>query len=106
LLPLRMWAGSAMGVQMVLADTYPQAPKVLAMAMPSDCPGHTTANSAQSDEGGTANTCNLCQLCHPVALDLATSPALASALTGERPRLPAPQFSSADSTLGFKPPIL
>ncbi len=109
LLPLRMWAGDAMAVQMAAAQ--PSSALSSQAPHPPDCPGRLAADAAAATGGQVSGaepacaSCTLCQVCSTVALELlAPLPALQPPSQG-LPAWSAAAFASAPAALRFKPPI-
>ena len=113
LLPLRGWAGDAMATQMATHMAITAVSSEIAAdrtheMSATDCAGHSASKQADSSVSKSANgeTCQSCQACHTVALSSST--AIDSVLF-QAPSLPlvtAAQFTSADTALGQKPPIV
>jgi hypothetical protein len=112
LLPLRVWAGDAMAVQMAAAQWSPAAMEA-GMAHLPDCPGRMAAadaaGTAPDAQGNGAEpacaSCTLCQVCSTVALELLAPPASLLPPWQGVGAWPEPGFSSAPAALRFKPPI-
>lgn len=110
LLPLRGWVGDVMATHMASEAVTIEAGAVRTheMSAPTDCAGHSASKQADSSvpTNASSETCQACQACHTVALSCNT--AIDSALL-EAPSPPlviAAQFTSADTALGQKPPIV
>lgn len=128
LLPLRGWLGDAMALERMGQAWQPSLPAAThAMhqrltgsdaqahdgqraALHADCPGHTSAANAPSDDAqhGSADcaTCAACQICHAVGLTPIPPQLGAAPVTAGQPQGHVPHFSSAERAAGFKPPIL
>ncbi len=114
LLPLRSWAGDAMAIQMAAQAT------ATASADHADCMEHAamaamTAQDLGHDQTpdihnqdqrqGHCHTCAACQACSAVALALPETAMALPALPHSVPRWTAARYTSADRSLGQKPPI-
>lgn len=114
LLPLRGWAGDAMATQMATHVTSPAvgieagAARTHDMGASSDCAGHQASKQADSSDAKSANgeTCQACQACHTVALSSSTAIDSVLFQAPSPPLVTAAQFTSADTALGQKPPIV
>jgi hypothetical protein len=126
LLPLRGWVGDVMAMELAAAPTPAHAG--MAMTAHGATPGcHETAAFAAGHHGhdlGDAATvqpagaepdpnvahagdghCTLCQICHSVALAPVLLPLPAAVLPLAAPVASPLRYTSAERTLGDKPPI-
>lgn len=118
LLPLRGWAGTAMGMQMATAQVMASnlntssvkdpANRMLA-TMPDDCAMHleaiSTAANESADSKPSCSGCDTCELC--LAIASFTTPQLHTTRFGlnTAPAAAHHGFVSADRASRLKPPI-
>ena len=119
LLPLRIWAGDVMALEMAMGQSsgslHAATPKI------PDCHGQNfsvpiaesdTLNASGSTESlkdsssaEQCDTCGSCQLCHSVAFADMSFSELPSPMPSSLLSSDSKGFASARRALGFKPPI-
>ncbi len=135
LLPLRGWAGEIMATQMgaealhspktltasskAIATTYiangaistgaegqfDHETMAVAVATTVDCPEHARPAAQGSLSPTKCHDCSICQAWHVVALELVPLADGLAPLLRQQPTFTPASFTSAERTLGVKPPI-